>query len=348
MSKTNLFHVRYFFRRPNPAFFSIEKVFKQLISRLKENYGTGLQLDECYFPYYSKPVYWLLNVLFAKRNQTTINHVTGDVHYGVFGFSRKGIIVLTIHDTGLLKSFSKYDIRYWWALYYWFKWPAQHADAVTVISEAARDELAQLIPGCSRKINVIPNFVDPDYFPVPFVFRSQKPVLLFVGTTLNKNLERMAEALSGLSVDLHIVGPLLPTQIECLQKWEISYTQQQSISAEQLRLNYVNCDIVVFPSTYEGFGLPILEGQAIGRPVITSNRSPMREVAGAGAELVDPFDVLSIRDAVLRLCTDSRRREILIQNGFQNVQRYNIDVVAAKYYQLYHTLLQTKTAAHGG
>jgi len=61
---------------------------------------------------------------------------------------------------------------------------------------------------------------------------------------------------------------------------------------------YRRCDMVVFASLYEGFGLPILEAQAMGRPVITSNFGAMREAAGDGALLVDPYSVESIRDAV--------------------------------------------------
>ena len=67
---------------------------------------------------------------------------------------------------------------------------------------------------------------------------------------------------------------------------------------------YRRCDMVVFASLYEGFGLPILEAQAMGRPVITSNFRAMREAAGDGALLVDPYSVEAIRDAVLRIKRD--------------------------------------------
>ena len=98
---------------------------------------------------------------------------------------------------------------------------------------------------------------------------------------------------------------------------------------------YRRCDMVVFASLYEGFGLPILEAQAMGRPVITSNFGAMKEAAGDGALLVDPYSVEAIRDAVLRVKREPALREELIAKGRANVERFRAGVVAERYAEIY-------------
>jgi glycosyltransferase involved in cell wall biosynthesis len=98
---------------------------------------------------------------------------------------------------------------------------------------------------------------------------------------------------------------------------------------------YVECDIMTFVSTYEGFGMPILEAQSTGRVVITSNISSMPEVAGLGAHLVDPMDVTSIRNGIVKLINNSTYRNELIANGYENIKRYNPDLIASMYEDIY-------------
>ncbi len=87
--------------------------------------------------------------------------------------------------------------------------------------------------------------------------------------------------------------------------------------------------MLVFVSTYEGFGLPILEAQAMGRPVVTSNIMSMPEVAGDGACLVDPCDVTILHQVLLRVINDSSYRNTLVRNGFENVKRFRSKKIAA-------------------
>jgi glycosyltransferase involved in cell wall biosynthesis len=101
---------------------------------------------------------------------------------------------------------------------------------------------------------------------------------------------------------------------------------------------YQRCDMVVFVSLYEGFGLPILEAQAMGRPVITSNFGAMREAAGDGALLVDPYSVEEIRAAIMRIRNEPGLREELVRKGRENAERFRADAIALKYAQIYRAL----------
>ncbi|WP_160167078.1 glycosyltransferase [Rhodopirellula baltica] len=170
-------------------------------------------------------------------------------------------------------------------------------------------------------------------------FDSQCPVILQVGTAANKNLPRLAEALRGVRCRLRIVGPLSESQKELLKVNGIEFEQMAGISQRELISCYCKSDLVTFASTSEGFGMPILEANATGRPVVTSNVTSMPEVAGDAACLVDPFDVDSIRDGILRIMENPDYREMLIKNGFRNVKRYQPATIAAQYIAIYDEIL---------
>jgi glycosyltransferase involved in cell wall biosynthesis len=101
---------------------------------------------------------------------------------------------------------------------------------------------------------------------------------------------------------------------------------------------YEAADILLFCSTIEGFGMPIIEAQTVGRVVVTSSVSSMPDVAGGGACLADPLSISDIRHAVERVLNDNNYRNDLIYKGLQNVRRFNPQTVARQYAHLYETI----------
>jgi glycosyltransferase involved in cell wall biosynthesis len=125
-----------------------------------------------------------------------------------------------------------------------------------------------------------------------------------------------------------------------LDRYRVAYENYVGVSDQQLRAQYQAADLVIFASTYEGFGLPILEAQAVGRPIVISDREPLRSVAGRGAVLVDPNDTQSIRRGVKSVIDDKALRSCVESEGFRNVLTHQPGAIAARYSAIYAAMVE--------
>ena len=311
---------------------SIERLFADIRRAMPDSVECSVRV--C--PRFSKGV-WprLVNMLDTVRHQAQINHITGDVHYLALALCKHRTL-LTIHDCaalGRLRGLRRAVFKL-----VWLTLPIWRAGLVTVISEATRRELLCEIACDPAKIRVVSNCVDIAMTPAPQPFNAVEPEILHLGTAANKNLERLVPAVAGLPCRLKIIGQLTVEQVALLERLEIRYTNAPIVTDAELVVAFQRCDMVVFVSTGEGFGLPIVEAQATGRPVVTSNISSMPEVAGGAACLVDPFDVTAIRAGILKVWLDAEYRERLVAAGFENVKRFSARAVAAQYAALYEEI----------
>jgi glycosyltransferase involved in cell wall biosynthesis len=334
--------INYFYRHPHPIYFSLEKLFTGISRRISTAYDNEFRVRDSFLPLPGKWTNILANIRFVKKNQGEINHITGDAHYSILSCSKSHVNVLTIHDCVMLHRYSARNPRYWIMKWLWYDLPVKKADAITVISENTKKELLHFTKCDPRKVRVIPNFVDTAFRPFPAPENNDLPCILFIGSTPNKNLERLIPAIEGINLRMEIVGMLTDDQLALLERHRINYHQSSGLTPEALLDKYIRCDLLAFPSTYEGFGLPIIEAQAIGRPVLTSDLEPMRGVAGGGACLVDPHDTASIRKGVLHILTDKAYRQHIIKEGFDNVTRFRLDKVSDQYAALYRELVRQK------
>jgi len=322
----------YFFRKPSPVFHSIEEQFFTIQKDLPKD----VEYSNKFAKYHSKGLFKRIFITIQSAfSQGDINHITGDIHF-VALFLRKKKTVLTVHDIGSVLN--KKGIKNKILRFFWFSMPFARVKYVTVISDFTKNEIIKNFKIKSDKIVVIPDCVSPA---IPFTeknFNKEEPNILQIGTKQNKNIPNLIKALSGISCKLTIIGNLSEEQKELLKQHNIDYENKINLKFSEIIEEYKKADMVTFISTYEGFGVPILEAQAAGKPVITSNISPMTEVAGKGALKVNPRNIPEIKTEIQKIITNEKLRQKLIKNGKENVKKYSATAVADRYFKLYKSI----------
>jgi glycosyltransferase involved in cell wall biosynthesis len=311
---------------------SIERVYatigRELISR-------GIDVTVSKLPYGNGFLGILLNLLFYRPPQADILHITGHIHYIAFRLPRDRTL-LTIHDAGILRV--RRGLRRVFIKKLFFDWPLQRSGLITAASQATRLELIEKT-GCDPDKTIVIGHPVIGDTKSRKAFKSRRPTILQIGTAPHKNLTRLIEAINGLPCRLVVVGKLPLTSQVTLKDNDIDFKNVEAVTDEEMNEIYCETDILAFCSTFEGFGLPIVEAQAAGIPVVTSNIPPMSDVAGDGAELVDPFDAQSIRVGLRCVIENIGRRERNVEAGIENARRFAPAKIADMYIKLYEKLL---------
>lgn len=330
----NKLKVRYFQRKPKPGFnFSLEFIFDDIRKRLRNYIDAEIKISS----YSNNGIFTKFGNIFeaAFRQSKNINHITGEIHFLDLLMSQKKV-VLTILDCGPMyrkKGFAREFVRYLYLVL-----PIKKAAVVTTISETVKKEILSYTNCDSQKIVVIPVAVNEQYQPCPKEFNVEKPIILQIGTGPNKNVVRLIEALKDINCHLVIVGKLNDGILEAIKNTKIEYSNYVGLSNEEILKKYQLCDIVSFVSTFEGFGMPIVEANCVERVVVTSNMSSMPEVASDAACLVDPLDVRSIKAGFLKVIQNEIYRNSLIKNGEINRKRFDANNIAQSYLNIYRSI----------
>jgi glycosyltransferase involved in cell wall biosynthesis len=278
---------------------------------------------------------WRLTMGFARASRADnldLLHVT----YNVPFFTRCPTVV-AVHDISYVQFpefFSKRDLR---LLSTYVPYSVRTARRVLTISESAAEDIERVYHVPREKITVVPlaaraPFTVPRSPEEVDAFRAELglegPYVLAVGNLQpRKNLRHLVEAFARLprsfdNLKLALVGKAQWREsdiYECVEalglKERVVFTGY--VPDERLALLYRGALALVYPSLYEGFGLPILEAMACGAPVICSNTSSMPEVAGDAALMVDPLDVNAISAAMTKVVSDEALRGSLTERGYK-------------------------------
>jgi glycosyltransferase involved in cell wall biosynthesis len=294
----------------------------------------------------------------CRRWQADILHVTY-----VGPFPAPCPLVVTVHDVSFKRHPEFFSARD--RLLFATLLPAtlRRASAVITVSRHAQQEILWAYPYLAGRVHVTPEAPSPIFRPVEQEEALQSvrarygihaQFILVVGNIEpRKNLLRLIQAFASLrqqwpSLQLVIVGQA---------QWQSSavYARVRSLGLEQnvvftgyvpeedLVLLYNAAQVFVFPSLYEGFGLPILEAMACGTPVVTSNTSSMPEVAGEAALLVDPTDVQAIAEAIEGLLRDESLRHSLGARGTEQANRFSWPKAAQETLATYQAVVGTRS-----
>ncbi len=324
--------ITYFYRNPK-AGFSIYKVFNTLTKVI----GKTITINEEIVPEHRAGLSSVLKnmiYIFRHRNKKGINHITGEIHYGILALIGCKT-VLTIHDLSAMDC-AHNPLKKFIMKWLWFKLPLMFATKVVCISAHTKSELLKITS--RTDIEMIHNAVDPMFTAIEKAFNPHRPVILQIGTAWNKNLKNIIESIVNIPCVLVVIGNVSQELMITMKRRGISFEIKVGLSDADLFQEYVRADIISFCSIFEGFGMPIIEGNAIGRSVLTSSLAPMTEVAGNAASFVDPNDISSITAGLNRIITDIAYRTQIIRNGFENVGRFRAEYLAQEYITIYNTL----------
>lgn len=237
----------------------------------------------------------------------------------------------------------------------------RRADMVITISHTSKRDVIKYYGIKHKKIIVIHEGVDTIFHPMKDLsalerlrshYKINKPFILYVGgTDYRKNFERMLTAFSHYKrksknkIILVVVGQKNIKETRKLKKKTLKLGIENEVfwtgfvSNEDLVLFYNTAELLLFPTLYEGFGLPVLEAMACGTPVIASNIPSLSEVAGNAAILIDPYNIEEMAESIERVLKDAKLRNNLINRGFKQVQNFSWKKTAKETLNVYRMLV---------
>ncbi len=243
------------------------------------------------------------------------------------------INITTVHDF-TYEYFVKNPIKRW--IHCKQKHQAiRKADMVVCISENTRNDLFKILPDIPHeKVHVIYNGVDDSFHQLDK--HATEPYVLFVGKRdPYKNFDKIIEPISETGMELHIVGsPLNKNEKSLMQNFKCTYKYHGFVSNEELNTLYNHAFCLLYPSEYEGFGLPVLEAQKAGCPVIAFNGSSIKEIIGDNTLLLQT----TTKDEIIKkmhILTDPTTRQQVISRGIENSRNYSWDRMTNSYISLY-------------
>jgi len=287
-----------------------------------------------------------------------------DIFHGLKGTGPKLKLVktiITVHDIHVLvhPQFSKFkDLVYW---KYFSPMNIKKADKIISVSEATKKDLIEKLNIPSNNIKVIYESYDSKLYQTKsnslqkvksFLHEKNinidnKKIVLNVNTiSPRKNVDGVIKAFNLVASKNNDVLLIISGR----DGWKTNEIYNEfRCSPFKNRIHFIGftpddivadlynvAEVFVYPSFYEGFGLPILEAQACGCPVITSNVSSMPEIAGDGAILVDPYNVKETSSAIFKITSNDELRNELIQKGFNNCKRFSWKKCAADTLEVYN------------
>lgn len=327
--------------------------------RIKQFSGSNIRLNTSPFP---KKLYRLLSVMlpvpysafFGKKSDIThfFNYI---IPPGV-----KGKTVVTVHDM-VYKAFPEtVRGRTRFMLDAGLKKSLKRADMVVTDSEFSRSEIIKYFPWCEKKLRVVPCGVDTKkFYPcddkekianVKASLGIEGEYFLYLGTIEpRKNLERLIRAYSVFSKNVTNAPKLVLAggkgwlydgifaRVKALGlEDKVIFTKY--VPAEDMNALMCGSLAFVFPSLYEGFGMPPLEAMACGVPVLTSGAASLPEVTGDCAVIVDPYDIKSIAKGLYRLYKDKELRSRLSREGIERAKEFSWERSAGLLYNIYKEL----------
>ena len=227
-----------------------------------------------------------------------------------------------------------------------------NSNSIICISNFTRDLMLKLYPNLSKKrIEVIYNGINAKELLdnsklnfKKFIRFEEDEYALYIGDrkALYKNFRIACRAVELSKVPLVIVGGGSLTSNELLLLQNINYQHVLFASDQELSYLYSKALLLLYPSISEGFGIPLIEAQILGCPIISTNKSCIPEIAGEGAILLDKIDKYSLSSSIDEILRKSQTRDKLVELGYLNASRFSWDKTRKETIELYKDLIDEK------
>lgn len=260
--------------------------------------------------------------------------------------------VVTIHDL----IFERFPEYYTWLdrkIHFWkFKKAAVAADKIIAISEQTKRDIIDYLKVPECKIEVVYQGCHASFKEkqsqeilnqIKEKFQLPEQFILNVGTIEpRKNLLNIVKSLKETQIPLVVVGTKKPKYFKLIEKeirkGKVEVQFLQGVSMEELAAIYKLADIFIYPSFFEGFGIPVIEALYSETVVITSNTSCLPEAGGPDSVYIDPENVADIRSKINFLWNNEPERKRRAEKGLAFVQKFNDEVIAADVMKVYNSL----------
>ncbi|OQA52443.1 MAG: Alpha-D-kanosaminyltransferase [candidate division WS2 bacterium ADurb.Bin280] len=291
----------------------------------------SLKLDLVHFPHFNHPVYY------------------------------RGKFVATIHDLTLSQFARQSPFAKRIAYQYVMGHAARKSERVLTVSNYVNKQLVKTFNLKKEKVITTYNGVDEQFCNTKDKSSSElfekynlkNPYLLYVGQWReHKNLVRLVEAFYQIAndkrwqgkLDLVFAGrvdPKFPNLVKRINELSLSDSVKFTgfVEDEDLPAIYANAEAFVFPSLAEGFGIPGLEAQSCGTPLIASDREFFKEIYSTGAHYFDPENVSDIAEKISQVLDDKALKKSIVQRGYDNIKRFNWNLTATKTLEVYREIV---------
>jgi len=294
-----------------------------------------------------------------RRLQPDVVHFTN----GMLPIASMAPTVVTIHDMSLTLYPRYHPLRRVLLNRPLVNLAARRASAIITVSESAKRDIVRVYGLAPERVHVVHEAAAPAFRPVADAYALERVrrryglaerVILYVGTIEpRKNLPKLIEAFArrrrsgDLQHQLVCVGPYgwlsrdLDARVERLRAGgAVRFTGY--VPFADLPALYNLSEMFVFPSIYEGFGLPVIEAMACGTPVVAGRNSALGEIAGGAMEHLDDLDVGPLGDAMVRLAADAERRRHLSRLGLERARAFSWDRAARETLEVYRLAIQAR------
>jgi len=304
------------------------------------------------------PMMFTLQALHWLKYENTLNRICRKKPFDIY--HETAFVPAKINSTPSIYSMYDLSLRHYadthprdrvWFFEYFIKRRLGSASHILTISEFIRQEIIEEFKVPSEMVTAIPLAPDPMFSPcnkadvqnIKAKYNLPESYLLFVGTLEpRKNINLLIDAMEKADSDIPLVlvgwnGWGDKPWMDKVQKKGLAHRIVMTgyLPDEDLKEIYSGATALVYPSLYEGFGLPIVEAMACGCPVICSNAASMPEVAGDAGVLIDPYNSDELAEGIEKISNNTEFRQNLIKKGLAQAASFKWEVTARETLELF-------------